>query len=95
MTVSDMLEQPCNKPDNINIVVTRGVGTGGGARGRTCPPPNFFKGLKVPFFVMKSALYVHANVAANTKLTSERCPFCLEISMFLKKIGQKRAISVW
>jgi hypothetical protein len=92
-----MLEQPCNKPDNINIVVTRGVGTGGGGHGaHVPPPPNFFKGLKVPFFVMKSALYVHANVAANTKLTSERCPFCLEISsMFLKKIGQKRAISVW
>jgi hypothetical protein len=22
MTVSDLLEQPCNKPDNINMVVT-------------------------------------------------------------------------
>jgi hypothetical protein len=31
---------------------------------------HIFKGLKVPFFVMKSALFVQANVAANTKLTS-------------------------
>ena len=39
------------------------VGTGGGTGG-TCPPPNFFKGLKVPFFVMKSALFC-----------DEKCPF--------------------
>ena len=45
------------------------------------PPPNFFKGLKVPFFVMKSALFVQANVAVNSKLTS-KVPFCLEISKF-------------
>ena len=45
---------------------TRGIGTGGGAR---APPPNFFKGLKAPFFVMKRALFVQANVAVNTKLT--------------------------
>jgi hypothetical protein len=48
------------------------------------PPPDFFKGLKVPFLVMKSALFVQANVAVNTKL---QC--------FFKKIGKKRAISVW
>jgi hypothetical protein len=34
-------------------------------------PPNFLKGPKVPFFVMKSALFVQANVAVNTKLTSK------------------------
>jgi hypothetical protein len=59
-------------------LVIRGVGTGGGG---TCPP-NFFKGLKEPFFAMKSALFVQANVAVNTKLTDQRCPFCLEISKF-------------
>jgi hypothetical protein len=36
---------------------------------------------------MKSALFVQANVAVNTKLTS-KVPF-------LKKIWSKRAISVW
>jgi hypothetical protein len=41
---------------------------------RNPPPPNFFKGLKVPFFVMKSALFVQANVPVNTKLTS-KVPF--------------------
>ena len=46
---------------------------GGGARGARAPP-NFFKGLKVPFFVIKSALFVQANVAVNTKLTS-KVPF--------------------
>jgi hypothetical protein len=54
----------------------RGVGTGGHA-----PPPKFFK---VPFFVMKSALFVmivQANVAVSTKLTS-KVPFCFEISNF-------------
>ena len=40
----------------------------------------------MPFIVIKSALFVQANVAVNTKL---------EISMFLKKFGQKRAIQVW
>ena len=37
----------------------------------------------MPFFVMKSALFVQANVAVNTKLTSK------EISMFLKKMWSK------
>jgi hypothetical protein len=37
---------------------------------------------------MKSALFVQANVAVNTKLTSK-------VPRFLKKIGQKRAIPVW
>jgi hypothetical protein len=56
-------------------MVSRGVGTGGGeGHGGHVPPPNFFKGLKVPFFVMKSALFVQANVAVNTKLTS-KVPF--------------------
>ena len=45
-------------------ISNQGIGTGGG----TCSPPNFFKGLKVPFFVMKSALFVQANVTVNTNL---------------------------
>jgi hypothetical protein len=53
----------------LTINKHRGVGTGGHV-----PPPNFFKGLKVPFFVIKSALFVQANVAVNTKLTS-KVPF--------------------
>ena len=44
------------------------------------PPANFFK---VLFFVMKGALFVQANVAVNTILTS-RCP-CEEIC-FKKKV---------
>jgi hypothetical protein len=48
-------------------ISNQGIGTGGGARAP--PPPIFFKGLKVPFFVMKSALFVQANVTVNTKLT--------------------------
>ena len=55
------------------------------------PPPNFFKGLKVPFsemkvpfFVMKSALFVQANIAVNTKLTS-KVPFLFANFHFLKK----------
>jgi hypothetical protein len=58
------------------------------------PPPIFKKGLKVPFFVMKSALFAQANVAVNTKLTS-KVPFLFgNFQVFLKKFGQKRAISV-
>jgi hypothetical protein len=62
-----------------------------GAQGARAPPPptQFFQRTKSAFFVMKSALFVQANVAVNTKLTS--CPFCLEISIgFKKKFGQKR-----
>jgi hypothetical protein len=54
-------------PFDNYVYVTRVVGTGGGGG-------KFFKGLKVPFFVMKSALFVQANVAVNTKLTS-KVPF--------------------
>jgi hypothetical protein len=44
---------------------------------------------------MKSALFVQANVAVNTKLTS-KVPFLFgNFQVFLKKFGQKRAISVW
>jgi hypothetical protein len=43
---------------------------GGGGQGARLPP-NFLKGPKVPFFVMKRALFVQANVAVNTKLTSK------------------------
>ena len=57
----------------------------GGARGARALP-NFFKGLKVPFFVMKSALFVQANVAVNTKLTS-KVPFLFgNFHVFLKKL---------
>ena len=65
-------------------VIIRGVGTGG-ARGHVPPPPpNFLKGLKVPFFVMKSALFVQANVAVNTKLTS-KVPFLFGNFQVFKK----------
>ena len=60
-------------------------------RGGHVPPPNFFKGLKVPFFVMKSALFcdekcpfVQANVAVNIKLTS-KVPFLLGNFQVFKK----------
>ena len=43
-------------------------------RGHVPPPPNFLKRTKVPFFVMKSALFVQVSVAVNTKLTS-KVPF--------------------
>ena len=62
-------------PFDNYVYVTRVVGTGRGGAGK------FFKGLKVPFFVMKSALFcdekcpfVQANVAVNSKLTS-KVPF--------------------
>ena len=45
---------------------------GGGHRGHV--PPKFFQRSKAPFFVMKNALFVQANVAVNTKLTS-KVPF--------------------
>jgi hypothetical protein len=44
-----------------------GVGNGGAWHGGHVPP-KFFQRLKVPFFVMKSALLIQANVADNTKL---------------------------
>ena len=44
---------------------------------------------------MKSALFVQANVAVNTKLTS-KVPFLFgNFQVFKKKFGQKRAILVW
>jgi hypothetical protein len=50
--------------------------------GSTCPP-NFFKGLN---FVMKSALFVQANVAVHTKLTS-KVPFLfVNFQFFLKNL---------
>ena len=56
------------------------------AQGAHAPPPQFFKGLKVPFFVMKSALFVQANVAVNTKLTS-KVPFLFgNFQVFLKNL---------
>jgi hypothetical protein len=55
----------------IDVLGARSVGTE--CTGGTSPPP-FFKGPKVPFFVMKSNLFVQANVALNTKLTS-KVPF--------------------
>jgi hypothetical protein len=58
----------------------------------TCPP-TFFKGPKVPFFVMKSTFFVQANVAVNTKLTS-KVPILFENFDVFQKIGQKRSISV-
>jgi hypothetical protein len=43
---------------------------------------------------MKSALFVRANVAVNTKLTS-KVPFLFgNFQVFLKKLVKKRAISV-
>ena len=51
----------------------------------TSPPPNVFKGPKVPFFVMKGALFVQGNIAVNTKLTS-KVPFLFGNLDVLKKI---------
>ena len=68
----------------MSIPTSRGVGTGGeGARGARAPP-NFFKGLKLPFFVMKSAIFVQANVAVNTKLRS-KVPFLFGNFQVFKK----------
>jgi hypothetical protein len=54
-------------------------------KGEHAAPP-FFKGLNVPFFVMKSALFVQANVAVNTKLTS-KVPFLFgNHQVFLKNL---------
>jgi hypothetical protein len=43
---------------------------------------------------MKSALFVQANVAVNTKLTS-KVPFLFGNFLFFFKCGPKRAISPW
>jgi hypothetical protein len=60
---------------HLYSVASRGVGTGGGTGG-TCPPhPNFSKGLKVPFFGMKSALFVQGNVAVNHSKITSKVPF--------------------
>jgi hypothetical protein len=48
----------------------------------------------VPFFVIKSALFVQANGAVNTKFL-KGAPFVRKSPSFKKKIGQKRAISIW
>ena len=70
----------------------------GGDRGHV--PSQIFQRAESAFFVhvMKSALFVQTNVAVKTILT-RRCPFCLEISMFLKQIWSKtfivRCNSVW
>ena len=46
-------------------VASSGVGAGGSES--MCPPsPNFFKDPKMPFFVMKTAFFVGANVAVKT-----------------------------
>ena len=58
------------------------------------PPPNFFKGLKVPFFVMKSALFVQANVAVNTKLTS-KVPFLFGNFQVFKKNVFGKNVQFW
>ena len=47
------------------VVEVRGIGTGGGGGGHMSTSI-FFKGPKVPFFVIKSALCVQVNVAINT-----------------------------
>jgi hypothetical protein len=51
-------------------------------------PPHFLKGLKVPFFMMKSALFAQANVAVNTKLTS-KVPILFRNFQVFKKIWSK------
>jgi hypothetical protein len=70
-----------------SILLTRGVGIGG-HRWHVPPPANFFKGPKLPFFVMKSALFVQANVAVKTKLTS-KVPFLFGNFDVFKKIFVK------
>ena len=63
-----------------------GVGTVG-EQGHV-PPPNFYKRPKVPFFVIRSALFVQANAAVNTKLTS-KVPFLFGNFDVFKKISSK------
>ena len=93
--LSRLSQQFCR---NLSILccLVSGVGTGGGGgTGGTCPP-NFFKGLKVPCsFVMKSVLFVQANVAVNTKLTS-KVPFLFEnFDIFLKNLVKNAQFRVW
>jgi hypothetical protein len=74
---------------------------GGWGTGGTCPPPKLFQGTKsalfcdekcpflwwkVSFFVMKSALFVQANVAVNTKLTSKVPCLFGNFQVFLKNL---------
>ena len=45
------------------------------------------KGPKVPFFVMKGALFVQNKVTANSNLTSKKCPFSvLNIVRFAQQV---------
>ena len=61
---------------NLRLPKFSGVETGG-HRGHMPPPPNFFEGPKVPFFVTKSALFVEANVAVKTTyFNTEGALFC-------------------
>ena len=49
----------------------------------------------MPFFVMKNALFVQANVAVNTKLTS-KVPFLFgNFDVFKNNLVKNVAISVW
>ena len=65
------------------IVSNRGVGTGGGTGGTCHTPPKFFQRTKVPFFVMKSALFVQANVA----VTASKVAFLFGNFDAFKKTG--------
>jgi hypothetical protein len=61
----------------ISVIEIRGVGTGGGHGGHV--PPKFFQRTK-------SALFVQANVAVNSKLTS-KVPFLFgNFQVFLKNL---------
>jgi hypothetical protein len=74
-----IFDTKASEEHEVEMASFRNVGTGG--TGDTCPP-KFFKETKVPFFVMKSALFVQTNVAVNTILTRRCPPFCLEIRCF-------------
>jgi hypothetical protein len=74
---------------NFQGLIVRRLDSAIQGRARASPP--YFQRTKI-------ALFVQANVTVkcNTILTSKprRCPFCLEISMFLKTFGQKRSLHV-